>query len=151
MTGPVDGFELSRTGRSLPIALLRAREKVMDRFRPVLHRHGITEQQWRVLRVLEETPGADMGAVAAATNILAPSLSRIAKGLEDRGLIDAKRTADDGRRASLILTAKGTAFIQTVAPDSAAARAEIEALIGAEALETLLDQLDHVLQALGNQ
>ena len=32
--------------------LLRAREAVMLRFRDMLRRQGLTEQQWRVLRAL---------------------------------------------------------------------------------------------------
>jgi hypothetical protein len=38
--------------RSLPMALLKAREAVMVRFRPSLRAHGLTEQQWRVLRIM---------------------------------------------------------------------------------------------------
>src|SRR5665647_1001577 len=38
--------------RSLPMALLRARESVMRHFRPSLRAHGLTEQQWRILRAL---------------------------------------------------------------------------------------------------
>jgi hypothetical protein len=40
--------------QSLPMALLRARETAMSFFRPMLHGHGLTEQQWRVIRVLQE-------------------------------------------------------------------------------------------------
>ena len=144
-----DGFELNATSRSLPIALLRAREKVMERFRPLLQRHGVTEQQWRVIRVLDEAPGIDMGALAEAANILAPSLSRMIKGLEDRGLVEVRRTTNDGRRASLRLTQIGAELIRTVAPESSAIRAELEARVGAERIETLLDQLDALLRDLG--
>ncbi len=49
-----DGPEARETGRSLPIALLRARESLMARFRPMLAAHGFTEQQWRVLRIVGE-------------------------------------------------------------------------------------------------
>ena len=38
--------------RSLPMSLLRAREAVMRQFRPALRQHGLTEQQWRILRAL---------------------------------------------------------------------------------------------------
>ena len=38
--------------RSLPMSLLRAREAVMRQFRPSLRDHGLTEQQWRILRAL---------------------------------------------------------------------------------------------------
>ena len=50
--------------RSLPMALLRAREAVMSRFRPLLHAHGVTEQQWRVIRALVEADGLDVSAVS---------------------------------------------------------------------------------------
>ena len=143
-----DGFEFDPTGRSLPIALLRAREKVMERFRPILQRHGVTEQQWRVIRVLDEAPGMDMRALSKASNVLGPSLSRMTKGLEQRGLIEVRRTVDDARRASLRLTAKGLALIQTIAPESAAIRDEIEAKVGAERIEVLLYHLDGLLQDL---
>ena len=44
---------LRRTGRSLPIALLRARETVMGPIRDMLTTSGVNEQKWRVLRVVQ--------------------------------------------------------------------------------------------------
>ena len=38
------------TTRSLPIALLRARERVMQPIRSILAKAEVTEAQWRVLR-----------------------------------------------------------------------------------------------------
>lgn len=143
-----DGFALDATERSLPIALLRARERVMEHFRPMLQRHGVTEQQWRVLRVLEESPDTDMGALAEAANILSPSLSRMAKGLEARGLIAMRRDPKDARRGSLVLTDAGHQLIATVAPESAAIRATIEAKVGRDRIDALLDQLDALLSDL---
>ncbi len=49
MTNP-----LCQTNRSLPIALLRARETVMGPIRDMLATSGVNEQKWRVLRVLQE-------------------------------------------------------------------------------------------------
>lgn len=149
-TGDRNGDDFDATRRSLPIALLRVREKVMDRFRPMLLKHGVTEQQWRVIRVLDEAPGIDMGALAEAANILAPSLSRMTRGLEVRGLLDVSRTPGDGRRASLRLTDEGTALIRRIAPESAAVRAGIEAQVGADRIKALLDDLDAVLHALSD-
>ena len=139
---------LRTTDRSLPIALLRAREKVMDRYRPLLQKHDLTEQQWRVIRVLDETPGLDMGALSAAANILAPSLSRMTKSLEERGLLDMRRTPGDGRRASLSLTVKGKALIQTIGPESAVISAAIEARVGPDQVRTLLDDLHALIRDL---
>ena len=44
---------------SLPLQLLKAREAAMARFRPMLRSHGLTEQQWRVIRVLAAADGLD--------------------------------------------------------------------------------------------
>jgi len=91
------------TRRSLPMALLRAREVVMARFRPMLARHDITEQQWRVIRVLSEESPLDATEVAIRASILAPSLTRIIKALEARRLITRGKFADDGRRVQLAM------------------------------------------------
>ncbi|MFN8954252.1 MAG: homoprotocatechuate degradation operon regulator HpaR, partial [Burkholderiales bacterium] len=40
--------------RNLPRLLLEAREAVMFHTRPSLREHGLSDQQWRVLRVLGE-------------------------------------------------------------------------------------------------
>ena len=143
-----DGFAFDATGRSLPIALLRAREKVMEHYRPMLQNHDLTEQQWRVIRVLDEAPGLDMGALAEAANILAPSLSRMTKTLEERGILDMRRTPGDGRRASLSLTSNGSALVQAIAPESAAISAEIEARVGPGRVNALLDDLDKLIRDL---
>ncbi|MCC6987947.1 MAG: MarR family transcriptional regulator, partial [Acidobacteria bacterium] len=81
--------------RSLPMALLRAREAVMARFRPLLRRHGVTEQQWRVLRALSTTPQTNASALAAVTCLGLPSLSRILRTLDARGLIHRRTMATD--------------------------------------------------------
>ena len=84
------------TSKSLPIAMLRAREAMMLSFRPVLAKHGFTEQQWRVLRVLGEKGDSDAGQVAFDACILAPSLSRIIGKLEKDQYISRFVDAKDG-------------------------------------------------------
>lgn len=143
-----DGFELARTGRTLPMALLRAREAVMERFRPLLLSHDVTEQQWRVLRVLQEVGETDASQLAERASILAPSLTRIIKALETRGFIATRKDPDDGRRSLVTLSTDGAGFIREVTPDSAAIYAEIEAKIGKDRVNALLDELDFLLQAM---
>ena len=41
--------------RNLPLLLLQARERVINRFRPLLNAQHITEQQWRIVRLLLES------------------------------------------------------------------------------------------------
>lgn len=130
------------THRSLPIALLRARESVMSRFRPMLARHDITEQQWRVLRVINEEKEIDASEVAERTCIMAPSLTRIIRSLEERGLIDRRRHSRDGRRIMLSITDTGVELIARVAPESRRIYADIRARYGEERFEELLDFLE---------
>ena len=84
--------------RSLPMALMRAREAVMRHFRPSLAEHDLTEQQWRVLRALADADTAlSVGELAERTYLLGPSLSRMLTLLDDRGLI--ARSSVPGMRA----------------------------------------------------
>ena len=141
---------LARTRRTLPISLLRARETVMERFRPMLHRHDVTEQQWRVLRVLDENEKMDASELAKGAAILAPSLSRILKTLEARGFIEMRKDLGDGRRTLVSLSDAGSAFLAEAAPESAAIYAEIEAQVGRKRIETLLDEIDSLITKLSN-
>jgi homoprotocatechuate degradation regulator HpaR len=143
-----DGFGLARTHRTLPIALLRAREVVMERFRPMLAANDVTEQQWRVMRVLEEAGETDASFLANKACILAPSLTRIMRTLEARGFLQAHRDEADGRRMLVGLTEEGRAFLHELAPTSSAIYAEIEAKVGQDKIEDLLDNIENLLTAL---
>src|SRR5687768_9524932 len=90
---PIAETGLRSFDESLPMALLRAREAIMRRFRPILGRHDVTEQQWRVLRALDDANGSvTVGELSDQTFLLGPSLSRMLVKLDDRGLIT--RSAD---------------------------------------------------------
>lgn len=143
-----DGFALSATQRTLPIALLRARETLMERFRPMLLAHGLTEQQWRVMRVLQESGEMDATELARTACILAPSLSRILKNLESKDFLKVRKDPQDGRRTLIMLTPKCVALIQSITPESAAIYAEIEASIGRDRIDSLLDDIQAMLTAL---
>lgn len=140
---------LATTRNTLPIALLRAREALMERLRPVFHAHDITEQQWRVIRVLREEGASDASTLADHACILAPSLTRILKTLEARGLVSMDKDDSDGRRRVVSLTAGGHALIAQISPEVRAVNSEIEAALGAETLAKLLEDLDRLLTRLG--
>src|SRR5215470_17572845 len=106
--------------QSLPMALLRAREAVMRRFRPGLRRHGVTEQQWRVLRALAHSGPMEVTELASATFLLAPSLSRILPDMETRALIKRTQADADLRRSVISLEPKGLRLIASHAPFSEA-------------------------------
>ena len=145
-TDPVPAHTLAprATRAALPMALLRAREAVMRHFRPMLDRHGVNEQQWRVIRVLGEAGALDASEVAVRANILAPSLTRMIKAMTERGLIEKARDDGDGRRVMLNIAPAGVALLREVSPDSAEIYAALEARFGQEKVALLLDLLDEL-------
>src|SRR6202035_6025523 len=84
--------------RSLPMSLLRAREAVMRQFRPSLRNHGLTEQQWRILRALTAVETIEVTELARVAFLLGPSLSRILRDLEASHLIERWTAQADPRR-----------------------------------------------------
>jgi homoprotocatechuate degradation regulator HpaR len=127
---------------SLPMELLKAREAAMSRFRPMLRSHGVTEQQWRVIRALAHYEKINASELAERSFLLAPSLTRILHFLESEKLV--KRTGDkkDQRRSVLSLTARGRKLFKEVAPDSAALYDEIETTFGRKRLAMLYELLE---------
>lgn len=146
MTG--DFFHPADTSGSLPLALLRARESVMQRFRPMLAGHGLTEQQWRVLRTLGAWEEMEVSQLAERSVILGPSLSRILRAFEGQGLVAKRQDAADRRRYWLSLTDAGRAVIARVQPDSEAIYKEMEAELGAEDMRRLVQDLNAVAARL---
>jgi len=132
---------LSPTKRSLPIALIRAREGVMAPIREMLAETGITEQQWRVLRVLTEYGRLDAKTLADRSSLLFPTLTRIAATLRDKGLITQTRDDADRRRQFIEITPKGQKIIDDRATQAAQIVDGFKSALGAENYETLLDLL----------
>lgn len=126
---------------SLPMELLKARESAMARFRPMLRNHGLTEQQWRVIRALSAFEGIDASELAKRSFLLAPSLTRILQYLESKKLVKRSADANDQRRAVFALTASGRKLFSRVGPDSEALYAEIESAFGNDKLELLYNLL----------
>jgi homoprotocatechuate degradation regulator HpaR len=131
--------------RSLPMSLLRAREAVMRHFRPSLRDHGLTEQQWRILRALAAIDAIEVTELARVAFLLGPSLSRILRDLEARHLIERKVAKADLRRAVVSISARGLRLIEAVAPSSEAIYAEMTARYGARKLRQLQEML-HALE-----
>jgi len=127
--------------RSLPMSLLRAREAVMRQFRPALRRHDLTEQQWRILRALAAIDAIEVTELARTAFLLAPSLSRILRDLDGRGLIERKTAETDLRRGLVSISDKGLRLMEVVAPSSEAIYAAITRRYGAKKLAELQDML----------
>ena len=133
---------LPSTRRSLPIALMRSREKVMGPIRDMLKVSGITEQQWRVLRVLSESGAQDLTQISLKASLLMPSLSRIIKKLREEGLIVSQTNDEDRRRQIVRIGTKGQKIIDDNLPQAMKIAEELQQHLGLERHEQLLDLLE---------
>jgi homoprotocatechuate degradation regulator HpaR len=110
--------------------LLRARDMVMQRFRPHLRAQGLTDQQGRILRVLAEVDQIEMGALSLRTSIHSASLSRIVPGLCQKGIVTRSKIDADARRVLVSITKRGRAIIEPVVRASELIYAELANELG---------------------
>jgi len=147
--GEMRSVPMREFSRSLPMSLLRAREAVMRQFRPSLRNHGLTEQQWRILRALTAVDTIEVTELARVAFLLGPSLSRILRDLEARDLIERRTAEADLRRGVVSISPKGLKLIEAVAPTSEAIYAEITSRYGTRKLAELQDMLGELERSLG--
>ena len=120
----------------------------MARFRPMLRAHGVTEQQWRVIRALSEYGKIDASELARRSFLLAPSLTRILRFLEKEEIVRRSTDIKDQRRTVLMLTGKGKRIYSEVGPDSEALYLAIEQDFGVDKLEALYQLLTEFYSTL---
>ena len=135
--------------RSLPRLLLEAREAVMQHTRPSLREHGLSDQQWRVLRVLGEhaadPAGVETGRVAREALLLGPSLTGVLTRMERNGLITRNRCPQDARRTVVRATPAGLTLVRTLSQTIEAHYQWMESQLGKERLAQLYALLDDVI------
>ena len=134
--------------RSLPMALLRAREAVMKKFIPSLRENDLSSQQWRVIRALNEEEGLDITELAHRCFLLMPSLSRIIQNLEKRKLVSRNQSSSDNRKSVISITAPGKKLFQKIAPKSVERYDLITEKFGYGKLELLYELLDELIEKI---
>lgn len=139
--------------RNLPRLLLQAREAVMTHTRPSLREHGLSDQQWRVLRVLgehanstEAAEGVETGRVAREAFLLGPSLTGVLTRMERDGLIERSRCSQDARRTVVRATKLGLSKVAKLSEAIEAHYAWMESELGKQKLAQLYQLLDAVIQ-----
>jgi homoprotocatechuate degradation regulator HpaR len=113
-----------------------------------LRGHGLTEQQWRILRALAAVDAIEVTELARVAFLLGPSLSRILRDLEAGHLIERKLAKADLRRSVVSISARGLKLIEAVAPSSEAIYAAITRRYGARKLAELQDMLHELERSL---
>ncbi|MCY1285118.1 homoprotocatechuate degradation operon regulator, HpaR [compost metagenome] len=129
---------------SLTLSLLQAREAAMRFFRPQLNLHGLTEQQWRVIRLLRQHGELESHQLAHLACILRPSMSGVLARLERDGMVRRRKLAEDQRRVMVSLAEKGEACFQSMSVEMERNYRRIQEQLGEEKLTTLIELLGEV-------
>jgi homoprotocatechuate degradation regulator HpaR len=131
--------------RNLPRLLLQARESLMVRTRPSLREHGLSDQQWRVLRVLGEHGTLETGRVAREAYILGPSLTGVLARMERDGLVRRARDPADQRRTVVEATPKGRKMVERLSTAVEGHYQWLEQSLGKQKLAQLYALLDELI------
>lgn len=135
--------------RNLPKLLLQTREALMAQFRPILNEHGLTVQQWRIVRELLLQGPLEPRQLCELCQISSPSIVGVLQRMEEAGLVKRERMADDQRRVLVSATARSRGLGRRVIPAIEERYSSIEKMVGVETLRRAYDVLDALLVALG--
>ena len=128
--------------QSLTLTLLQAREAAMSFFRPSLNEHGLTEQQWRIIRILQQHGELEIYQLAELACILKPSMTGVLVRMEAAGMVHRRKAEQDQRRVLVTLADKGVASFEAMSQCMEANYQRLQAELGDEKLQTLLGMLD---------
>lgn len=137
---------MSVTRPSLTLALLQAREAAMSFFRPSLNEHGLTEQQWRVIRILRERGEMEVHQLSELACILKPSMTGVLNRLERDGLVSRCKSEHDQRRVLTSLTNQGQQCFLAMVGDMEDNYRKILQQFGEDKLSELLVLLNDLKQ-----
>lgn len=129
---------------SVTLALLEAREALMSHFRPALNDIGLTEQQWRIIRILAQYGELESTHLAEKACILKPSLTGIIRRLSEMDLVTRRRGDTDQRFVYIHLTSAGDEIFKKMSVEMEKRYQNIHRKIGDEKMAKLLELLKEV-------
>lgn len=131
--------------RNLPQLLLRAREEMLQHFRPIITHFGMTEPQWRIIRAVNEHQKLEPREICVICQILSSSLPGVLVRMEELGLIFRNRMPKDHRRIIVRLTPKSEKIVAGIAPLIERQYALLEQRYGVERISRLYAMVDDIL------
>lgn len=129
---------------SVTLALLEAREALMTHFRPALNDVGLTEQQWRIIRILAQYGELESTHLAEKACVLKPSLTGIIRRLSEMDLVMRRRGDTDQRFVFIQLTKNGEEIFKKMSVEMEKRYQKIHQQIGDKKMEQLLALLRDV-------
>ncbi|MFW1754703.1 homoprotocatechuate degradation operon regulator HpaR [Acinetobacter wanghuae] len=126
---------------SVTLALLHAREALMTHFRPALNDIGLSEQQWRIIRILAQYGEIESTQLAEKACVLKPSLTGIIRRLSEMNLVLRRRGEQDQRYVYITLTTEGEEIFKKMSVEMEKRYQNIHQQIGDDRMSRLVDLL----------
>lgn len=138
------------TARNLPQLFLKARDNLLAHFRPILKQFGVTEQQWRILRLLDEHKQLEPRELCEMSQIFSSSMTGVLTRMEEMSLIQRNRMAQDQRRVLVRLAPKGLELLQDIAPLIDRQYRQLEQRYDEHSMARLIHTLEDFIAATGD-
>jgi len=128
--------------RNLPQLFLKARANLMAHFKPIISHFGLTDQQWRILRVLDEQGSLEPRELCDLCQISSPSMAGVLKRMEELDVIERSAVKGDQRRVLIALSTGGDQLMTEMAPLIDLQYKHIEQTFGIDAVNELVSVLE---------
>ena len=127
------------TAEEAAIGVMSAAGHVQQTFGEICERHGITGDQYGILRTLREAhpTGRARGEVASCCIHRAPDVTRMIDRLVRQGLVRRTRDSDDRRCSLATITSAGLKLVARIDPEIAAAARRLTQSLSTAQLQQL--------------
>lgn len=122
---------------------------VSGAFQKAVEAQGVSVSEWVALRQLYGTGAASQGELMAALGMTRGAVSKIAKRLEDAGLLKRTDAPEDSRTWRLQLTPAGAALVPKLASLADANDAAFFGHLEPQVREQLVAMLQHIVKLRG--
>jgi DNA-binding MarR family transcriptional regulator len=135
------------------VALLCTADRVGDEFERALRPHGLSMQQYNVLRILRGAGPEGLRTCDVVSRMVsrAPNITRLVDKLEDKRLVARRRSEGDRRAIRLRITAAGRRLVASLDDTVAAADARAMRGLTPRELGTLTELLDRLRSPLEDE
>ena len=124
--------------------LRRAQSAVFAEFMQTMTGDKVTPGQFGVLILIEENTGLNQSTLAKALGIERSTMVGVIDGLENRGLVERRKSPTDKRAHALTLTDQGNKLLGSVKPKIKDHESRIAGDLDTVELETLMELLKRV-------
>jgi len=136
---------VNKFDKSLPMMLHRTLDTVIPLYRKVFKEHGITEQQWRILRVLWEINECTSAELAKKTLLPSPSMVGIIDRMSAKNLVSRNRSEQDRRIVHASLTDKGRTLQDKLMPQVDAIYEQMMSRCDDEAWQVMINTMQTII------